>query len=235
MLSEQEFPGLYNGEMSPKERKYIDLILESVEAIVSSNKCSTDEREVLRQFMALVLRCATAQERTLQTYLSIFWNEIPGAEQIKLDESYREARANYPATPFACEVLPRIRSFGERADAYIDIVGLGGRNSRELFLIEVKRGELDDRAVGQILRYYHAARLVCDREQSAGIHIQRITPVLVVKRSKLEYWSALPVHFRELLYIFYYETGRNGEFRLRDGRLSLENEARGRLYTSSVF
>jgi hypothetical protein len=235
ILSKKEFPGLYDGEICDKEREYIGYVLEAVEAIVSMNRCSIEEREVLRCFLTLVLSCASVQERTLQVYLSSFWNEIPGTEQIRLSESYREARADKPGTPFAREVLPRIRSFGERTDAWIDIVGLGGRNSSELFLIEVKRGELDDRAVGQILRYYHATRLVCDREQPASIYIQRITPVLVVRGSKLDFWTALPIHFRELLYIFFYEASRNGEFRLRDGRLSLEREARGRLYTSSFF
>jgi hypothetical protein len=178
---------------------------------------------------------ALPREELVHRYLFEFWEHVwSGTSSVKLRELYSEGDPLGSSTPFARSLLPHIVRYRSRADAWIDIVGLGGETGRDLFLIEVKLDELDDRAVGQVLRYYQTTRSVCDRV-SHDCDIARIVPVLIVQKARLDFWTAFPLHFRELMHIYYYEITDANDLKLRDGRKILESEARDRLMAAGTW
>lgn len=227
LLSRLAFPALYGKRQDDGERRYIDAIFKATNRVLR-DAALTNFRETIRRFMGFVIHQQSfACEWYVHTYLFNFWDEVwqfP-EEKFLLEERYCEGDGDSSTTPFATKLMPML---GE-ADAYPDIIGLGGSHGRELGIVEVKLDELDDRAVGQILRYYSIARNACDRAWH-GCDIRRIVPILVVARVRLAFWEAIPLYFREFLRIISYRVEPNG-FRLLlvDARRALDTQMRERL------
>jgi hypothetical protein len=170
-----------------------------------------------------------ACEWYVHLYLFHFWNDCwaHDDEKLELSERYSQGRSNGSNTLFATKLLPRL---GE-ADAYPDIVGPGGPHRRDLMIVEIKFDDLDDRAVGQILRYYSIARNACDRTWH-GCDIRRIVPVLVVTKTRHTFWNAIPAHIREFIHIYSYRVDPIGRrLLLTDARRALDTQTRESMFS----
>jgi hypothetical protein len=167
------------------------------------------------------------QEDFVQHYVFQFWSDLWGfgSPPIQLSERYFEGKTLDSSTYFARDIVSRIY---EGHKTVPDIIALGGETNQTLYIVEIKNVPLDDRAVGQILRYYQVARSVCDRIPSQ-CDIRRIVPVLVVPSSDLTYWHSLPYFFREFLELLYWRTSSDGSVRLVDGKQSLRSIARSKI------
>lgn len=215
VVSATAFPCLYKGGATPAEAEYLRELLRPVMAMLEMNvEASTAER--VRLFMSQVIHNGNVhKEDFVHNYLFHFWERTwtQADDPIILSERYFQGDCEDPKTTFARNFLPKFRS----KEAIVDIVGLGGVSSRTLYLVEVKLGEIDDRAVGQILRYYLRARHTCDFKYH-NCDIRRIAPVLITRPSRIDFWEAFPFYFREFLHIYYYQVDSQGELRLSDGR-----------------
>ncbi len=226
LVSRAKFGALYAGMKDDAENRYIQAIFKGLTPIL--NDVATLDPAVsdgLRRFMAHVLyQRSMASERYLHQYLFAYWDDAwhYPEERIAMGERYCEGQAAGSKTPFARNLLPCLGA----ADAYPDIVGLG--LNRDLVIVELKLNVLDDRALGQILRYYSIARAACDRTYH-DCDIRRIYPVLIVYGVPYEHWEAIPSFFREFLHIFSYRVDPlNMRVILTDTRRTLDTQTRER-------
>lgn len=225
LLSQSKFPSLYARTFSEPENRYIQHIFRTLRTVLESD-VPIDLRDEIARFMALVIHNgAMSYEAYVHLYLFHFWNEcwLNPAEGMSFSEKYFEGEPGGAArTAFSERLLPRLR--GE--NAYPDIVGLGGPGGYDLNIVEIKLEELDDRAVGQVLRYYSIARDACDRTWH-GCDVRRVRPLLVVATIRLAFWLALPVYFREFLQIatFRVDPGTR-RLLLTDARRALDTQVR---------
>jgi hypothetical protein len=227
VLSRRAFPALYAGQSDGTEALFLREIERALPAVLKAPGLPMTGRETIRSFMAFVIAQSTMfREEFVHRYLFEFWDTLwkDPDDAIVLFEKYFKGDAAGGATPFVQGILPKIRT----RDAATDIVGLGGTAARTLYVIEVKLGELDDRALGQILRYYRLGRSACDMYHH-GCDIREVVPVVIAKQVSLEAWDAIPQFFRELLRLYYYRT-EQGRVVLVDARRALQSMTRDRLY-----
>ncbi len=164
-----------------------------------------------------------AKEEFLHFYLFQFWNTVWTGDiaELPLGERYMELESSAPRTTFAERFLPRLR----KEEAWVDIVGL---SEPILYLVEIKHGELDDRGVGQILRYFATARKICDTVNHL-CDIRNIVPVIIAGGMSLSTFESMPLYFRELSRILFFKVDEN-KVKLIDGKRRLLNQARELLY-----
>jgi hypothetical protein len=228
LVSRGAFPSLYDGSNDDSQAAYLESLFRAIPDVLAQTS-EPELRERVRHFMGMVIdNRHLATEWHLHAYLFNFWDEawVHADEAIPLAELYCEGNAGETRTQFADAFLPGFT----RARAYPDILGIGaGRHARELVVVEVKLDDIDDRAVGQILRYYSLGRRLCDRTHH-GCDIRRVTPVLVARRFSLSFWETLPPYFRELLRICSFSVEpKTRRVRLVDARRSIDTQLRERL------
>jgi len=113
---------------------------------------------------------------------------------------------NSSSTQFRRLLIPRIKSSKANCDFIIY-----DRSSFKLFIVEVKYSGVDDRAVGQILRYYHTIGDLLLTVQH-GLDIRYLIPVLLVGEiNKNTDLKKFPPYFRDILEILKYEIEPNFE------------------------
>jgi hypothetical protein len=229
MLSRSAFPSLYAGGSDATEAAFLKEIFRAIPATLRIPELSNDHREGIRAFMAMVIRLGGMhKEDFVHRYIFEFWESLwPETEDsISMPERYFKGTSDGAQTPFSRSVLPKIRT----GEAATDIIGVGGPSSRTLFLVEIKLAELDDRGLGQILRYYQLGRTACDRFYH-DCDLRNVTPVLILKDAALHFWDAVPQHFREVLRVYYYRVSENERLYLVDGRRILQSLSRDRIYS----
>lgn len=231
LLSRKAAPFLYDGALAISDKPavaFCESVFEALPPLMEFDRTQETRCAVLGFCSLLMKQPALTREEFVHWTLFEFWDEVWNRpeDRIPLVEKYYEGAPDAlgKGTKFGREILPRLRATD---DAYPDIVGLGGRGSRELVLAEVKLEGIDDRAVGQILRYYQLGRAVCD----AGMHtcdIRGVLPVLIVREVKLAFWETFPLHFRELLQVLTYRFNARNCIELIDCRRALAQQARAR-------
>jgi hypothetical protein len=225
VVSRKSFPKLYGGGRGDSESKFISAIFDHIPSVLSSQS-ESDVRDCIRGFMQLVLRNGTMHsEDFLHRYIFEFWGEIEHPFTSKsITESYFKCQdRDSTNSDFFRHLVRKIYQSGKTVP---DIIAC--TRSSEIFVIEIKNAELDDRALGQILRYYQIVRSTCDRsffDKSAW----KITPILIATAGRLDFWDSLPMHFREFLEIFFWQTTSDGRINLIDGKASLRESAKSRL------
>lgn len=228
MLSRTAFPSLYAGGSDAIEAAFLKELFRALPATLRLPELTDAQREDIRAFMAMVIRLGGMhKEDFVHRYIFEFWESLwPATEDaISMPERYFKGNSDNSQTPFSRTVLPRIRT----AEAITDIVGIGGPSLRTLFLVEIKLADLDDRATGQILRYYQLGRAACDRFYH-DCDLRNVTPILILKDAALHFWDAIPQHFREVVQIYYYRVSKDERLHLVDGRHILQSLSRDRLY-----
>jgi hypothetical protein len=227
-VSRRAFPALYAGKRDGSEEAYLREISRTIPLVLARPDVTAVARESIRDFMTFVIESGEMyREEFVHRYVFEFWDTLweEPHDAISLSERYFKGNpANLADTQFSKQFLPRVRT----AEAEVDVVALGGAANRTLFLIEVKLGELDDRAVGQILRYYKLGRDACDLHYH-GCDVREVVPVLIVREVPLAIWDAVPQYFREVLRMYLYRV-REGRVVLSDARRILQSQVRDRLY-----
>lgn len=127
------------------------------------------------------------------------------------------------------ELVSKVYKGGEHVP---DIIAISSEPSPILYVIEIKNEGIDDRALGQILRYYQVVRNICDRSVTR-CNARRVTPVLVVPPTDgLSFWDSVPFHFREVVEIYFWRSNSDGSIELVDGKACLRRMARGRVFSA---
>jgi hypothetical protein len=183
-------------------------------------------REQVRRFWVKVLgrvsSDAKSYERILHRYLYHFWDHVIERSEeptLLLEESYipQEKLTWSPESNFCHRLMPRVQR-----DAPVDILG---RDGTTVLLIEIKYGEVDDRALGQILRYFETIRFHCNTADHL-CDLRTVVPVIISTSFPPSHWVTLPSSLRELMRLYYYSIDRN-DLVLRDGRRGLQAQLRG--------
>jgi len=174
----------------------------------------------IRQWFAgLISKGDKSFEAVLHTYIYIFWSSL------KFEYNYAppnlEGKGNIY---FTSESLPDIteektttdedkliRSFKRQTgkESRIDLVSIDSA-VHTIYLIEVKRGGLDDRTVGQLLRYYEHWSLLLYRNDCRMLNLNYIKLLLVVDSVTHESWKSLPQFFRDIVDIYIYKIDTDG-------------------------
>lgn len=232
IIARAAFPALFQGRRDQTEANFLKYLLSGLTEVISSLDEAAPERLDVRRFMELIIdlgqSAGVLQEEFVHRYVFEFWKDLWSVEeeQIVLSEKFYKCQIDERSndTRFVKNVLPKLRN----GEAIIDIVGVGGFKDRNLYVIELKQGCVDDRAVGQILRYYHLVRNICDRSYH-DCDIRRVIPVWIVHNVDLHFWDALPIHFREILRIYKVDRTAGAEMKFRDLHKVLQSHARDRL------
>jgi hypothetical protein len=229
LVSRSAFPALYAGKHDRAEDKYLREISRTIASVLSGSAASAAMRGTIRDFMTFVIDSGEMyREEFIHRYVFEFWDTLwdEPEDAIVLTERYFKGNTSnvVNTTQFSLGFVPYIRT----SEAEIDIVGLGGASNRTVYLIEIKLDDADDRALGQILRYYRLARDACDQRYH-GCDIRQVRPVLIVKQMSLAAWDAVPQYFRELLSVYLYRV-RSGRVVLLDAKRILQSQLRDRLY-----
>jgi hypothetical protein len=233
LISHEACRGFYDERIpiGQPDIEYLGHILKAIREALKF-QLEDNEREAIGAFLAHAFeRGVLKTEEHLHLYLFSAWESSTlwaGEEPIVLSEKYLESDSAGGGSVFAKNIVSELRQRG----MYLDIVGLTRPVHGELVVVEVKIGEVDDRAIGQILRYYEVARQICNRMYHE-CDIRRIRPVLIAERCSVARWRALPSMFREFLSIYYFRK-RQGLLSLVDGRKALETEQRQLLAAGSL-
>jgi len=229
IVSRVSVPLLYRGESSDGELRIVSNILKLIPKLLESENDLIRNR--VRGFMHLVLRHGNVfNEDFLHRYLFEFWNEFDHGHlgKINLEEKYFKGFGPTPSTDFHESFVAKVISGNSHIP---DIVGYSSLSGGTVFIIEIKKEGIDDRALGQILRYYQRGRSVADRLRF-GPSVSKVIPVLVCSEGDLSVWDAVPYYFKEVLEIFYWRMDHTGRLHLIDGKSSLRYAARERVWRS---
>jgi hypothetical protein len=227
VISRKGFPFLYRGESNECEIRQIANILKLIPELLRSDNSTLKER--VQGFMQLVLRNGNIlNEDFLHRYLFEFWNELQHGNlgQVELLEKYFKGTPDGTDSDFHKRFVAKVVSGNEHIP---DIIGYSTNWGGTAYIIEIKKEMIDDRALGQILRYYHRARSAADRN-FFGPPIYRVVPVLVSAKGDLSIWDAVPYYFKEIVEILYWRMDHAGRLRLIDGKASLRVASSERIW-----
>ena len=223
LLSESEYGfsrnsinGIYTKNINQKDKKYINYFLDEI----LNNKddiLSWDEKPLdnLYKFFNLLCNIQSGSiEKILHVFLYIFWDSIQyehssniitgkivhmGNGKVILDNQIKNEK-------WIVEASKKILSIGIQ----IDLISFDLKN-KLLFLIEVKNDQFDDKAIGQILRYYN---LISERflYVNRKLDIQYIKPTIIMYPQEvgnwIDKWLALPIGFRDVIEIFNFKNNK---------------------------
>ncbi|MCY1006462.1 hypothetical protein OV079_13010 [Nannocystis pusilla] len=147
VASRSRMPSLYGGRPIADEVKILDYLLQCAHAVLVCDMLERSHVDTIRRFFLTIIdNSQLRSERCLHLYLYHFWDQLwrLDSEGIHLTEKFYEGMSNSQSSRFAERLLPRLCD----QEARTDIVGFD-ELGRKLYLVEVKQGELDDRAIGQ--------------------------------------------------------------------------------------
>jgi len=210
-LSEKSLPGLYQKRINSEEMVYIKYILDQLlNKKDDINEWPKEALNNLYEFFVLLNDIQDGNiENSLHLFLYLFWNQIEfednrdkirgeivylGSGKVIFTEDLNKEKIKYSE---------KIINSGVK----VDLVNFDIEN-QTLYLIEIKNKQIDDRTVGQILRYYN---LITERllYVNRSININYIKPIIIMFPEYpipwKDQWLSLPVGFRELVEVFFYE------------------------------
>ncbi len=227
VISTHAAPHLYDPAAAVLDQHVLDdVISASLRVLQSSLAIPTEVRSDIRKFWARILWRREAsdacREDVIHNYLYYFWSEVwedSDCDAFALDEKYipQGAFTWDPDSPFCQRLGGRFRK-----DAPVDIVG---RSGRTVFLIEVKYDDVDDRAIGQLLRYFEAGRFLCNHVDHL-CDLRWVVPVVVARDFPEPQWVALSPPLRELLRVYFFRAEEDRVV-LMDGRRQLRAKIAG--------
>lgn len=207
VLSRVVVPSLYDTRLIASDKEKIRDI---VEVLVANPE---DTRSLIRTnseislrvqafFGACVAHTDSTDEAFLHAYMYIYWERI--RMEVALGRKLH-VMPRWGSKEFG-GVSSSIISGDEKAMAgclfkagvEVDLFSYDA-DTETLALIELKRGDTDDRAIGQLLRYYQTVWGLLPQREFRKLNINYVWPILVVNKIREEHIQALPLHFRGLL------------------------------------
>jgi hypothetical protein len=217
VVSQTRVPSLYNGSFTAKDKGTVQEIVKLiVQNAVVFRKLFDDDAAIklnIRRFFGLCLTKGDAgNESYLHAYMYLFWDDIVSEANLARE---LHSPAQWGSKEFG--VRPKVVSGAEEtinerlSSAGVELDLFTWSPKREtLTLIEIKRGECDDRAIGQLLRYYQVAWGMLSTHEFRTLKVNYIWPILVVSKVREAHWNAIPLHFRGMLDILIYQTSSDG-------------------------
>jgi hypothetical protein len=230
LVSEHACPHLYRGEYSKFDSDVVWNVFRTLCNLLGEDREAWSHQ--IQKFMALVLRNGQIHnEEFLHRYLFEFWSDDSAVIGCRpgLDERYFKCQLSDSASRTAKTL---VRSVLALRNAVPDMIASCGKNWLDIGVVEIKNERLDDRAVGQILRYYTLVRGIADRE----FHSSSVTPILIVPdgvpESDIHIWDAIPFYFKEVLKILFWRVTHEGRVELVDAKSVFRRKCAQRLFVN---
>lgn len=215
IVSSSRFPNTYAGQTNQDELKLCREVVEAaIQAKPTLQDWSEEGRSNLKKFFALYANQAIAlDEFIIEAYLYLFWEStlLPGISPPK-GEIFFTKRGK---VEYSDHTSPSLEHYKTAVDALVkqarvDLVAVE-TDLGVAYAIEMKKGTLDDRAIGQSLRYYRSITDAMFR-LNRSVNLSAVRPVIFVEKVELVYWMGFPEYFRDLLEI--YEFRKNPDSQL---------------------
>ncbi|MGF6923890.1 hypothetical protein [Paraburkholderia sp. 40] len=217
VISRDRVPSLYDTSLNAKDktvaREIVKMIVCNIHEIRLLFATKPDARLLLRRFFGLCLRHGgEGDEGILHAYLFAFWEDV--VRQVSLgrpmltsprwaSKEFGVGLGDIPAGEKA--IAEKLIAVGVQVDLFFC-----DEKTQTLCLAEIKRGVCDDRAIGQILRYYQSAWRLLHSSQFRSMNLNYVWPILIVENVKEHHLQSLPVHFRGMLDVLTYQTAEDG-------------------------
>lgn len=238
VVCRQEFEWIYSTS-SPVDKASRDYLVSVLLPALQNARSSIGDRhrhDISLFLRRVIHRDGAVRERFLHLFLFMFWKEVRFADgrTLSFDVCFYEGEpvGNLDASLAQLErrLLPLLL---DQKTARPDLIAYDS-DTKSLFLIEVKPAELDDRGVGQLIRYFrHAASVVNVADHKVDVRV--IKPVLICQQVTPATWTAFDPAIFELSSFFGYNI-TDSELELHDlkrrGRVALRERAK---YHSNVY
>lgn len=213
VFSRQQVPTLYEARLTTGDkarvRNVVEVLIASAEETSLLLKSNFSVRQVLRRFFGKCIAHAEASDEAfLHAYIYLFWDSF--RDEVKLGRPLHliprwgstefGVRTTAGLSSDEASLARQLLSHGVEVDLYSY-----DSATETLALVELKRGESDDRAVGQLLRYYQVCWKLLSHPDFRKLNINYVWPVLVLGRMQEVHIQALPLHFRGILDIVVYD------------------------------
>lgn len=204
-------PSMYADKLSIVDKKksgeLIKSLLEENKAIREVMRESQLVRRRLQSFFTLLLaNGGDSLEAFIHAHMFLFWEHLtfsgaiagyPRGQLFWMAKSPPTGTSHKEVGGAAGSVIDRLSQEGVQIDlAAVD------SETETLWLLEIKREDLDDRAVGQMLRYFDRAVRCLPSREFRALDINHVRPVIVLESVDPRLWRSIPLHFRELLEIY---------------------------------
>lgn len=214
LVSKEQFPQLY--ALAPWGKDSLNLLRGLIETLVTlkgSGKASDSriqmQLEKAKPFLQLLLHQKDAvPEYCVHAFIYLYWNDIEyrNAAILPAGNIYFSSAALSaviePSDPYF-RLIARLKDVTN-----VDLIAIS-EELQHIFLIEIKRGPLDDRAIGQVLRYFNESNKLLTDRVVREFNLSYVRPVLVLGEVSRHFFEAFPLHFREFLDIYEYDTERD--------------------------
>jgi hypothetical protein len=155
-------------------------------------------------FAALLRKGTDSLEWFLHAYIYLFWGKLKFDQRCSgmqnADLYWMAKGAPQATTPIRSILDSAIERLG-REGVEVDLAAID-EATETLWLIEIKRGDLDDRAVGQMLRYFDRAVRCFGTREFRAANINFVRPIVLLETVDPRKWITMPLHFREILDIY---------------------------------
>lgn len=212
IFSRAKLPSFYSDKIQDSDKRKIGEFVKAL--LINRNEFqefitrSPETALRLRRFFgSCISKGDGSDESILHAYIYLFWQDflksvdIPGmlsAEPIWGSKDF--GLSSLESTQSYKHIVDILRRSGVESDLV-----LIDPSNQSIGLIELKRGSLDDRAVGQILRYYKAVWDFLKTSDFRKLNINYVKPILIVQDIRPQQLAAIPVHFQGLLEILKFD------------------------------
>jgi hypothetical protein len=205
-------PSLYDSRLTVPDKALVRSVVQVLIAHSDETRSLLRSNPVIsRQLQVFFGKCIAHTDSTdeafLHAYIFLFWelvrSEVTLGRDLHLTPRWGSKEfGGVMSSPMSVDEKAMADQL-VKAGVEIDLFSFDAR-TETLALIEVKRGESDDRAIGQLLRYYQAVWRLLPLSEFRRLNINYIWPILIVSKIKEEHVQALPIHFRGLLDVLHF-------------------------------
>lgn len=223
LISKHAFPRFYKRESDKEEIVALEQIIQIIPSILLKDP-SQNLRNDIKKFMQSVLKHGSLHnEDFIHKFLFEYWEDVCKEQTgIVFKEKYFKGDSteslNETETHFYKNIVKKVYKGKTHVP---DIIGVCDQPFKCVYVIDIKNQSLDDRSLGQILRYYQVVRSICDKYDQR-YHSYKVIPVLMAIDGSLsgglQYWYTIPFHFREILDIYFWFATADGLIELRNGK-----------------
>ncbi|WP_157824421.1 hypothetical protein [Moritella sp. Urea-trap-13] len=205
IVSKIQFPELYKGKISKEEKNSLSIIIKEM-VLYKEDVLKLDPLVIFKIsiFFTLILNAnyKGGDELFLQAYIFIFWNDIVFHDSIipvKGDVFW--ISNGFSKLDNKCKYYEILKNIS--LVALVDLIAVDD-DLGILYLIEVKRSEVDDRCIGQVMRYYESSNEILYK-LSRKYNINYIRPMIVCQKVLTPYWKGLPSCYRDIFDFYTYK------------------------------
>ena len=214
VFSKRQVATLYQSPLSIADKARVRDVVEVLVANAGQLKGLFQEKPSVRQIVQLFFgKCIAHADSTdevfLQAYIYVFWDNF--RSEVKLGRPLH-SQPRWGSTEFGVRSSERLNDNEAslarelyKSGVEVDLYSYDAE-TETLALIELKRGESDDRAIGQLLRYYQSVWRLLSQPEFRKLNINYIWPILVLNRMQQAHIQALPIHFRGILDVVVYDS-----------------------------